>query len=196
LSWCAAPDYEHLLVHANPAAAHEQGFDLRHLAQFATVIVDPDGTEHVTFSDGTRRLQIDVLSGSLINGPVRVQLVCNAVSHFATNAAALAKLASLVRHRRFVRSHFPQERCVARWIKALRVHDARCAGASQREIALALYGTARVQDEWHSESDAMRANVRRLIAAARCLAAGSYRTANAGSLPAGKRINPRLPVEA
>ena len=173
--WNAAIDDSVLSVHAMPAGPHEQGFDLRAFAALATIVIDPDGTEHIVLSDGTRRLRIDVHSGSLLSGAVRLEVICNDIKRLDAAAAMLAQLASLSRHRRFMPSHFPQEKCTSRWIKALRVYDGLSAGASQRDIAIALYGARRVADEWQGDSDAMRAYIRRLIKTARSLASGGYR---------------------
>jgi hypothetical protein len=172
--WDAVIDNRVLSVHAVPAGKHEQGFDLRDLAAFATIVIDPGGTEHIALSDGTMRLRIDVHSGSLLSGAVRLEVICNDIKRLDVTAPMLAQLASLCRHRRFMHSHFPQEKCTSRWIKALRVYDGLSAGASQRDIAIALYGARRVADEWHGDSDAMRAYIRRLIKTARALASGGY----------------------
>ena len=173
--WDAAIDDRVLHVRAMPAAAHEQGFDLRALVVLATIVIDPVGTEHIALSDGTRRLRIDVHSGSVLSGAVRLEVICNDIKRLDIAAAMLVQFASLCRHRRFMPSHFPQEKCTSRWIKALRVHDGLSAGASQRDIAIALYGARRVADEWQGNSDAMRASIRRLIKTARALASGGYR---------------------
>jgi hypothetical protein len=63
----------------------------------------------------------------------------------------------------------------ARWLQMLRAHDARCAGASQRDIAILLFGEARVQEDWSGRSDYMRMRVQRLLRAAEDLVAGGYR---------------------
>ena len=65
---------------------------------------------------------------------------------------------------------------MARWVLALRVHDALVEGASQREIAIGLFGAERVGEHWRGGSDSMRLNVRRLVGLARRLAQGGYRT--------------------
>ena len=52
--------------------------------------------------------------------------------------------------------------------------DARLAGRSLREIAIDLYGTARVAEEWHSDG-AMRGLVRWRVKQALNLMNGGYR---------------------
>lgn len=82
--------------------------------------------------------------------------------------------------------------------RALQVLDGLAAGASQRELAVALFGGAAVARGWQPDG-ALRAQVRYLIRRARKLMAGDYRTlVAAGPLsPAAGRLvmeAGRLPV--
>src|SRR3546814_4790994 len=61
-----------------------------------------------------------------------------------------------------------------RQVLALRVHDALAAGASIRDVGIMLFGFERVRDEWADE--ALKSHCRRLIALAREMVAGGYRT--------------------
>src|SRR3546814_17468111 len=61
-----------------------------------------------------------------------------------------------------------------RQVLALRVHDALAAGASIRDVGIMLFGFERVRDEWADE--ALKWHCRRLIALAREMVAGGYRT--------------------
>jgi hypothetical protein len=58
---------------------------------------------------------------------------------------------------------FPADRQAPRWIFALRADDARTAGASQREIAEALFGVERARYDWNGSSDYLRSQVKRLL---------------------------------
>lgn len=60
-------------------------------------------------------------------------------------------------------------------VRALQVLDGLAAGASQREIAVGLFGTAAVARGWQPDG-ALRAQVRYLIRRARALMEGEYRT--------------------
>jgi len=66
---------------------------------------------------------------------------------------------------------FPAERRVERLIDVLRVADALSAGASQREIAVVLFGIERVSSDWRTVSDSLRSRVRRLVREARRMTA-------------------------
>ncbi len=59
--------------------------------------------------------------------------------------------------------------------RALQALDGKQAGASQREIAIELFGESRVRREWEPSSD-LRAQVRHLIQRASALADGAYLT--------------------
>jgi len=87
----------------------------------------------------------------------------------------LRRLLHLHRHRRFGRSLFPHDPWIGRGISLLRVHDALQDGASQREIASALFGRKRVHDDWGGESDSLRSRIRRLVRDVRVMANGGYR---------------------
>ncbi len=174
--WCAAYDPLVLCVDADRVAHSAAGFDLSRLAAFTTVAIDGKGHEHIVISNGLRRIRLDVVSGSLIDGPVALRIVCADLCRLKAAATTMAKLASLYQHQCFMPTHFREDRRSARWLAALRVHDGLCAGASQREIAIALYGHKRVANDWYEGNDVMRASVRRLIRTARTLACGQYRS--------------------
>ncbi|MDH5835335.1 DUF2285 domain-containing protein [Luteimonas kalidii] len=59
--------------------------------------------------------------------------------------------------------------------RALQALDGALAGASQREIAIAAFGEARVAVDWSADSE-LRAQVRYLIQRGRALMEGQYRT--------------------
>lgn len=75
----------------------------------------------------------------------------------------LRRFLALFRHKRFVRSLFPPDPRIGLGILTLRVQDALIAGASQRDIAGALFGEARTAAEWNGRSDSLCSRVRRLV---------------------------------
>lgn len=76
---------------------------------------------------------------------------------------------------RFARLLFPDELGGPRRLETLRVGDAIAAGASYREMAIALYGEAVVREEWRGRSDFLMSRVRRRAAEARAMTAGGWR---------------------
>nr|WP_279338829.1 DUF2285 domain-containing protein [Sphingomonas sp. BGYR3] len=87
----------------------------------------------------------------------------------------LRRLITLCRHGRFARSLFPPEPRMDRWLTMLRVHDALMDGASQREIAMVLFGEDRVRAARDQGNDSLRSRTRRLARDALAMAAGGYR---------------------
>ncbi|WP_408636677.1 DNA -binding domain-containing protein [Novosphingobium aquimarinum] len=88
----------------------------------------------------------------------------------------LRRLAAFERLGRMPRHLFPAERRADRWTLALRAHDARAHGASQREVAEALFGVAPVRREWDAASDHLRSKIRRLLRLGTGMTAGGWRT--------------------
>jgi hypothetical protein len=89
-------------------------------------------------------------------------------------AAQVPKLPTPTMLPRVSASLFPIARQTARIVAALQVFDGLSAGASHRDIAVALYGGNRVAAEWNGASDSMRSRVRRLAGLAHDLAAGGW----------------------
>jgi hypothetical protein len=93
----------------------------------------------------------------------------------------LRRLAAFCRGRCFAATLFPPDRRLARWLECLRIADARAAGASYRDIAIALYGEPRTQADWVGGGRSLHSRVRRLVATARTMASGGYRDLLRGS---------------
>lgn len=176
--WDAALDPGTLRIAAEPTVASDpDGVRLAELAPWLTIAVDPDGCEHCVLSDGWHHIRLDVESGSLIgSAAVRLHYAISGTRSAESMILPLRRLLHLCRYGAFSRTLFPQDRRVGRWARALRVHDALVDGASQREIAVALFGEDRVRDAWQGESESLRLRVRRLVGLARRLAAGGYRS--------------------
>jgi hypothetical protein len=164
-----------LQVDAVPAVSASGGcFDLARVAAMATVIHNAAGGEHIAISDGYRRIRIDVAVGSLLRGPVLLRHHLQGIDRLDPKLLALRRLIALHRHRRFVSSLFPVSPQTTRIVMALRAYDAVQAGASQRDIAIALFGKNAVDDDWTATSDYLRLRVRRLVTLARRLAVGGW----------------------
>jgi hypothetical protein len=127
-------------------------------------------------SDGLHHIRLDIAGVSLADGgPVLLHYRLAGVPSAEARLLPLRRFLYLCRHRRFAAALFPADRQIARGLAVLRVHDALADGASQRDIARALFGAERVLPGWEGESDSLRSRVRRLVAEARAMAAGGYR---------------------
>lgn len=183
--WHAQRDPGVLSVEASPIAPdHPDAITLSQLVPWLTIAREPGGAEHVVLSDGWRHIRLDIDTGSLADEEavlLRYRLV--GLRRVDPGLLTLRRLLHLVRHRTFSRSLFPRDRRIRHWLLVLRVHDADVAGASQRDIAVTLFGPECGGTRWESAS--VRSRVRRLIGDARRMARGGYRSLLGARPPPG-----------
>ena len=162
LLWHADLDPFVLRVRAVPAEACDpEAIDLARLARWATIVRGGD-REHVALSDGWHRIRIDVVEGTLASeGPARLDYLLSGLTRVDTHLLTLQRTLGLCRTGSFRRSFRQPERGLLRRLEILRVGDALAAGASHRDMAVALYGEARVRAEWKGRSDFLVSRVRR-----------------------------------
>lgn len=161
--WAAAVDPFLLIATVRSCSRNEGNFDLARVRECSTMATSADG-EHWLFGTAARPLRLDIRSGSLCGGPVALTIHVARLDKVAV--VALARLIALVREGRWHRSHFPAERRARRWSQVLRVHDALLSGASQRDIADVLFGTAGIAN-WRVNAAPWRRRSQRLVEAAR-----------------------------
>lgn len=162
-----------------PACAADEGpagdrFDLERFECCATWLKGRSGTEHVLLSDGIHRLRLDIVAGTIDDGPVMLFFQLAGMRSVRAPLLVLRQLVALWRSGRFSRALHPQEARASRWILLLRTHDALAAGAGQREIAERLLDRDAGVRRWRIEAPALRSRVQRLAREARKMAAGGY----------------------
>lgn len=162
-----------------PACAADQGpaedrFDLERFGSCATWVRGGSGTEHVLLSDGMHRLRLDIVSGTIGDGPVMLCFQLAGMRSVRGPLLVLRQLVALWHGGRFSRALHPLEARASRWILLLRTHDALAAGAGQREIAERLLDRDAGGRRWRVEAPALRSRVQRLVRDARQMAAGGY----------------------
>ena len=163
------------MVEASPALSGDPGgFDLVDFEAFAVLTKGNSDIEHVALSDGYRRIRIDIVSGTMLEGPVVLQHQLAGLAGLGPKILALRRLIALTKTRRFGASLFPIAGQTARIVDALQVFDGLAVAASQHDLAVALYGEDRVAAEWNGASDSMRSRVRRLVRLAHDLSAGGW----------------------
>lgn len=134
------------------------------------------GQEWLLLSDGVGEVQLEVTEGTLGAGPVALHFEVTGFRRLCPKLRTLTRLEALHRLGRFPRSLFPVEAGAGKWARALQAYDGMVAGASQREIAVALMGEEFVREEWNGRSDFLRARVQRLLQYGRKMVNGGYRT--------------------
>jgi hypothetical protein len=153
-----------LPVDARAASVNDgNAFDLWRVEQSVTVVKHA-GIEHVLVGDGNHRIQLDVRGRSLLEGPAHLRYELAAFVGVEDKVATLHRFIARQRLGRFPRALFPLERRARRWLTALQAIDGRLAGATPREIAVALFGDGAVRRDWDGPSDYLRSRVRRAIA--------------------------------
>lgn len=140
------------------------------------VVAKGAGAEHLALSDGAFRLRLDILEGTLLDGPAHLEFLVGGPACAVHRLPTLRRLLAVLSGNGFKGPLFRADAAMARRVRLLRVHDALAEGASYREIARVLYGDEAVAAELKGASDFMRARVRRMAVEARRMAAGGYRT--------------------
>ncbi len=165
-----------LPVDASPAAdARGSIFRLDRIQMPTTVLRTPDGLQHVLFADGERALQLAVRGTDVTSGVVLRLDALPPARHLQVRLDSLRKLSDLNTSGRLRSSLRPCHAAARRLQRVLRALDGWLAAASQREIAMALFGEARVERDWRDPSDHLRDQVRRAIRRGRLLMSGGYR---------------------
>jgi hypothetical protein len=176
VAWSRELDPTCAMVEVRRCSGGQIGFQIDRFADRATVIVARTGCEHVTINDGHFCWRFDILAGSVLNGPVNLGVVIDDMARANQQLATVQRLIALHNNPASFGASRPRTKNNLRIATALRVSDALGAGASYRQIAITLFGEARVRDEWNGASDSMRSRVRRLVGLANDLAAGGWQT--------------------
>lgn len=150
-------------------------FDIRRFERWATILRHDGGQELLLLSDGEHHLQLEVIAGSLLAGPVCLRYEISGFQHVEAKTLTLRRLLLLHRLGRFPHGLYPPERRARRWAMALQAYDGVMAGASHRDIAMVLFGARIVRDDWYGRSEYLRLRVQRLLHVAHVMVEGGYR---------------------
>lgn len=173
--WNRAFDRSVLIAEALPASATAgDKFDISKVAAAVSIAIAQGGCERVALSDGYRRIRLDIVSGSVLDGPVSLRYRLGDGRELDPQLLTLRRLQLLRRTGRFARTLFPPEKMAPRWVAALRVCDALATGVSQRELANFLFGPLAAHATWRGDSDFLRLRVQRLVRIARRMTQSAY----------------------
>jgi hypothetical protein len=175
--WRAERDPETLAVVAVPTHDMDPDkVDPAALVPWLTIVRDGP-VEHAVLTDGWHRIRLDVMHGSLAAGqPVHLYYQIDGTINARAKLLPLRRLLHLHQHRVFAPKLYPRVQSIGHALTVLRVNDATQAGASHRDIARALFGSETVAIDWNSSSDFLRSRVRRLVANARRMRNGGFKT--------------------
>lgn len=163
--WRASSDPAVLPVEAS--ASSRRGNDTVNLLGLPlAVTVFREGTqrEHVIIADGPRRIRLDSTGDSLLGGPVRLHYDLADFRQLRARLVSLSRLEAVVRLGRVPAGLYQRDTLALRWLRALVAWELKQDGASQIEIAIALFGIAQVNGD---TMDLMRKRVARLLDLAR-----------------------------
>lgn len=163
-----------LHMHAIPASAGLQTgiFNIYDQLSSASLLLMPDGMQHLFLCGEGHRIQLAVSGASLLKS---VHLLSDSVfgeHETRKHLETLHQFNSLI-----AGVHVPvlsAERHAARIKFILQALDGSLAGASHREIAVALFGPERVDADWNDQGQHLRDRVRRAINRGRALMNGGY----------------------
>jgi hypothetical protein len=149
-------------------------FDIGRFSEAATLVDGSGGGEHLLLSNGYHTLRVDLISGSLKEGPVKLRYLIGGFASAEKPLLTLQRLLRLSRTCRFASDRRAPERTARRLVLVLRASDALAAGANQREIAAVLLGREARGARWRAETPSLRSGAQRLVRAARRMASGAY----------------------
>lgn len=151
--WSAALDPCVIRVAAHPCANRSQlRFDLS--TYDYRVALSPAG-EHLLLRVQGTSLRLDVVAGTILSGPVRLEPRFD-LERLNVQIAAIRKLEAMIRHMLLPKQ---KDGRLAKLILALRALDARAEGASLREVARGIFGSS----DWPGDGESIKSRARRLV---------------------------------
>lgn len=171
--WSPEASSSVLRVHAVPVSGQgdAHAFDGSGL-RCRMVLLDSSGAEqHVLFCDGARRLQIAVAGANVRGGACLLASAVIARRLLESRFQLLRRLSDLAETGHLAPRLYPSDPRCQRLCRILQMLDGEIDGASQRDIAIALFGDRRAYADW---SDTLRDRIRRALRRARWLMNRGY----------------------
>lgn len=147
------------------------------LPSFGHSVFEPEGAAHILHEKDGKVLQLCV-SGmhSLADAVPLFAEVPVALDHLKAFLQAQEAFHHLLWNRDFPKDFDQPFQRQRRLDVTLRALDGWISGLSQKEIAISLFGIARVETDWGRGHDHLKSQIRRLIKRGRWLMDGGYRT--------------------
>jgi hypothetical protein len=156
-----------------PPSAGAAPFQLRRAIR-TDIFRDGSGREHVRLSQGRQKVQLVVSGGSLVDAPYLLIELAIPDDIARPRLAAIAAFNRLSQGRLDAGPPRPEALASHRLALVLRALDGYLAGASQRKIAMSLFGDRRVEREWRDPAGCIRDRVRRAIGRGRHMMTSGY----------------------
>jgi hypothetical protein len=133
-----------------------------------------NGREHVRLSQRRESVQLAVSGASLLDAPYLLTELAIPDDIARPRLAAIAAFNRLSQGRFNAGPSRPEAIPSPRLALVLRALDGHLAGASQRQIAMSLFGENRVKREWRDPGGYIRDRVRRAISRGRHMMTSGY----------------------
>lgn len=140
----------------------------------ATILRSTGMPEELRLVSAGHAIRLSILSGTLLDGPVRLVFHLNGDRHLAIRLRALRVFERLVSRGRIPSPPAPDTPAQRKRAILLKTLDGLAQGWSQRQIAIALFGEKAVAADWGGRSDFLKSRVRRMIAWAETLSGDAY----------------------
>ena len=134
----------------------------------------PDGTRHVLFEDGGRRLQLMIRTDMAMEGSAVLTDAIVDLKRLERRLLSVRRLSHLIQRHILPRSLFPVDPRGRRLRIVLQALDGALAGASHQDIAAALFGRGRVLRDWRDPGRHLADQVRRAVRRGRFLMLRGY----------------------
>jgi len=136
---------------------------------------DAGGRQHVRLRQGNEKIQLAVSGVSLLDSPYLLTELAIPEGFARPRLAAIAAFNRLPRRNVMADPSSAGRLASQRLQFVLQALDGYLAGASQRQIAISLFGSNRVERQWRDAGGHIRDRVRRAIGRGRHLMTAGYR---------------------
>jgi len=140
------------------------------------VILALSNGEHLLLRDGPHALQVKCEGDCLCQGQARLFGLVAGADRLERNLHSLRQFAALYRRGGWGRPLFPPDPRGRRLLFVLRVLDGCSAGASHREVAIALLGETRIKADWNDPRGVLKDQIRNAMKRGYFLMRSGYRS--------------------
>ena len=176
--WCPDLDPSVLPVTVESAVGRRmkdtECIDFCKLDIAVTILKRPNRPEAILLCDGIHAIQIHIVDGTILNGPVVLNYQLRGFHWLKERALTLQRLEGFQRHSRFLTKDFPSVGDAERLLTALLAVDMRREGKFYRDIARHFLGEHAYR-EWTGRTDKHRSYVGRKLQLGQRLIDGDYR---------------------
>lgn len=134
-----------------------------------------DRRQDVLFAQDGRFLQLAVFGDTPLEEALLLTPALPSSIYRGSRLLAVRRLTDLVQHQAIRPSLYPRERRAPRLMRVAQALDGWLAKASYHDIAVALFGPARVERDWRDPREHLRDQVRRAVRYGRDLMESGYR---------------------